>query len=74
MTVFTMVALIVAFGTTAGVLNTWIKSRDKNADRANSKEAQAMDARVKALEERIKVLERLATDKTHRLSEEIDAL
>ena len=72
MTVFTMIAVIVSVTIIGGVITTWIKSKEKNAE--SGKDTQKVDARIIALEERVKVLERLATDKRHRLSEEIDAL
>ncbi|WP_262694676.1 hypothetical protein [Kordiimonas aquimaris] len=72
MTVFTMIAVIVSVTVIGGVVTTWIKSKEKNQENGN--EAADVNARVQALEERVKVLERLATDKRHRLSEEIDAL
>lgn len=69
---FEMVPLIVLFVMVAAVLRTWIKSREKLAQQRGVTGDHVR--RIDELEERIRVLERLATDKSARLREEIEAL
>lgn len=71
MLVFEMIVWIVAIGVLGGVLSEYFKSKRKVAETATNSQA---DERIKQLEERVKVLERLATDKGSRLSDEIDQL
>lgn len=55
----------------------WLKYKTKIAMQANREtdtENAALKEQVADLEERVRVLERIATDKTSRLREEIDAL
>jgi uncharacterized protein YlxW (UPF0749 family) len=67
-----MIVLIV-FGSIS--FQAWMKQK---ADTAKSdegdEEKQALKRQVADLEERVQVLERIATDKSSRLKEEIDAL
>lgn len=71
MGVFEMVVLIVVVCVGAGVAETWMKTRSKQA---NVKVDAAMEAKMKALEARVEVLEELVTDGKHRLRAEFDAL
>ncbi len=71
MNVFEMVAIIVVFGVVGTTLQKWFSTKSKSATKTLNTEAQA---RIKALEERTAVLERLATSKSGRLRDEIDAL
>lgn len=48
--------------------------RDDEATKALVDENRQLKANVERLEERLKVLERIATDPTRRLSDEIDSL
>jgi len=52
----------------------WLKHKSREAQRGDSAETKALKEQVADLEERVRVLERLATDKRERLKEEIDAL
>ncbi len=72
MQVFEMIVWIVAIAMVAGIIQ-----RKMSLDKAKLKQAKdggADDARLKSLEERVVVLERLATDKKARLRDEIDGL
>ena len=71
MQVFDMVAVIVVFSVTAGVINNLIKSRAKNTEVSIDDDTAE---RIDGLEERIKVLERVITDDRHSLKREIDGL
>ncbi len=78
MNVFTMVVIVVALAMTAEVLRTYFKSKSakpQNPDEVIEKSSYAAEIKlIKKLEERIRVLERIATDKGHKLREEIDSL
>lgn len=67
-----MVPLIVLIAMTGAVFMTWIKSKEKRE--RNAALSKGDQARIDALEERVKVLERLVTDQPSRLAQEIDAL
>lgn len=67
-----MVPMIVLFTMAGVVAMTWIKSKEKSALHGVS--SNETDKRIKKLEERVAVLERLATDKPGKLSAEIEAL
>lgn len=69
---FEMVVLVVFIAVGAGVIQKWLKTKEKLAESATLD--AATDKRIAALEDRIRVLERIVTDKTSRLKEEIDAL
>jgi uncharacterized membrane protein YgcG len=67
--------VVTVFGSYAW--KSWLKYKYKLADQAASEtdqEKEALKAQVADLEERVRVLERIATDKSSRLKEEIDAL
>lgn len=77
MNVFTMVVMIVLIVTVGRVLRERYRAlhrltdgRDASADAENHK----LHAEVTRLNERIRVLERLATDPAKRLSDEIESL
>lgn len=72
MNVFGMVVAIVALSMGTSIILKYLKLREKQIT-ANENGSEA-DDRYKALEERVRVLEKIATDKSHKLSEEIDAL
>jgi len=77
MSVYTMVFCIVAVVMVTSIIQKWLKVRElsvrNNAD-ASQDVSGEIQAQIEALEERVKVLERIATDKSSRLKEEIDAL
>lgn len=70
--VLALLIVLIVFG--SATLQKWLKHKEATGGPADDEEKQALKARVNDLEERVKVLERIATDKSHRLSEEIDAL
>ena len=72
MTLWDMIAMVVLVSVIGGFLIQRTKSREK-IELAKIKGGNS-DERIAALEERVRVLERLATDKRERLKEEIDAL
>ena len=82
MTVFEMVFGIVLVTTLAGLYSKHLKHKERRAERAGGGDAAAEDdqsgdvkaARIAELEERIRVLERIVTDKSRRVAEEIDEL
>jgi hypothetical protein len=72
---FSMVVAIVAISVGAGVVNNWIKL--KGATRRNSdqdREMEAMKADIAKLQDRVRVLEKLAVDADRQLSQEISKL
>lgn len=72
---FTMVVAIVAISVGAGILNTWIKARANTpADMASQTELASMKADVDRLKDRVRVLEKIVTDKERDLAEEIRRL
>ncbi len=66
--------LIVAIVFGSITFKEWLKHKSKAAQRSDDAETRALRDQVADLEERVRVLERLATDKRERLKEEIDAL
>lgn len=72
MGVFDMIAFVVLIVMVSVVLMVSISARSKN-QRARGASAET-DERIQSLEERVRVLEKLATDRSARLREEIDAL
>ncbi|MBL4790417.1 MAG: hypothetical protein JKY60_15710 [Kordiimonadaceae bacterium] len=73
-TTATMVIVIVAIVFGSGLMKSWLSTRQKEAaTRTHSLDGEAK-AKIADLEERIQVLERIATDKGVRLKDEIDAL
>ncbi|MCG8504036.1 MAG: hypothetical protein MI755_05475 [Sphingomonadales bacterium] len=82
MTVFEMVFGIVLVTTLAGLYSKHLKHKERRAEMAGggdvaAEEDQSDDvkaARIAELEERIRVLERIVTDKSRRVAEEIDEL
>ena len=67
----TMVLLIVVAVAFAGSFDNWVKHKNKSAtNTSQDKEIQSLKADVQRLNERVQVLERLATDEDSRLREE----
>jgi hypothetical protein len=72
---FEMVVLIVAIVMIATVMKARVQSRHRiDTDPAEAAEAIRLREEVKALKERIHVLERIATEKENSLAREIDDL
>ena len=72
---FTMVVLIVLIAVTAGTIKNWLEIRAKHQDAGGAAEdVAAMRAEIDQLKERVRNLERLATDSDRRLDEEISRL
>jgi hypothetical protein len=71
---FEMVVLIVAIVMIASVIRSRTQARDNAALAPDSPDAEAMRMEIARLKDRVEVLERIATDKTRRLSDEIDSL
>ncbi len=72
MHVFEMVIWIVAITSIATLIRQKMKNDQSYSDKSDL-DSGALD-RISQLENRIKVLERIVTDKSHRLSSEIDSL
>ncbi len=71
---FTFVALIVFVGVAGGVINNWIKTKRESEAAVGSGEVDSLRREVADLRERVKTLERIATDTEHNLSREIERL
>lgn len=72
MTLWDMISMVVLVGVIGGIIIERSKSKER-LEMARLKSG-ADDDRISRLEERIRVLERLVTDKRERLKDEIDAL
>lgn len=72
MSVFTMVVLIVAIVTIGRIYDNQQKAKRRISD--GGTENRRLEAEITRLNERIAVLERLATDPSKRLADEIDSL
>jgi len=68
--VFVLLIIIIVFS--FGLIKAWMSNRDEN--RVDSEEADEMLAKIDALEDRIRVLERIITDNKIDLKQEIDNL
>ncbi|MEO0982261.1 MAG: hypothetical protein AAFX03_06375 [Pseudomonadota bacterium] len=72
---FQMVVLIVLISVGAGVVNNWIKMRAQSrSDLETEEELNRMRAEVDRLTERVRVLEKLATDADQPLRDEFSRL
>lgn len=69
---FEMVVLIVAIVAFASIVRSRSRSRAVEAPEAG--ETEMLHAEIARLKDRVEVLERLATDKSRRLADEIDNL
>ncbi len=77
MDVFEMVVLIVLIGTIGSMYKYHARSRHRLTDLEEQLRNLGVSdqlARIDALEERVKTLERIVTDQSNRLRREIDAL
>jgi hypothetical protein len=70
--VFTFVLLLVAIVSCAKIIQSYLERRQEK--RAPDEEVEATLARIDALEERIRVLERILTENRYDLKREIDSL
>lgn len=72
---FTMVVLIVLIAVGAGVLKTWMETRENSAmDEETKLRMEDLEREVLRLRDRVKVLEKITTDGDKHLSEEISRL
>ncbi|NQY40305.1 MAG: hypothetical protein HRT80_09430 [Henriciella sp.] len=72
---FTMVVLIVLIAVGAGVLKTWMETRENSEmDEETKLRMEDLEREVLSLRDRVKVLEKITTDGDKRLSEEISRL
>lgn len=69
---FEMVVAIVAIVMIASIIKSRVRARAEVP--ADSRETELLHAEVARLKDRVQVLERLATDKSRRLADEIDEL
>jgi len=74
MGVYTMVVFIVAIVMGTAAFRQWTKTRAQEAEAFSKGLSEDAKTRIQDLEDRVRVLERIATDKGARLKEEIDAL
>lgn len=71
----TMVVMIVVVACLAGSFDNWVKHRNKaQKNAAQDTEISSLKADVMRLTERVRVLEKLATDEDTRLRQEISRL
>jgi Na+-transporting methylmalonyl-CoA/oxaloacetate decarboxylase gamma subunit len=70
---FEMVVLIVALGVLGQVAKRYFDSKAKT-DSTQTAELELLRIQVAKLQDRVQVLERLATDRSSRLAQDIDAL
>ncbi len=72
---FIMIVLIVLISVGAGVINNYIKMKNAQTERsANDVDIDRMQAQIDQLTERVRVLEKLATDDERGLREEFKRL
>ncbi|WP_341207736.1 hypothetical protein [uncultured Sphingomonas sp.] len=74
---FIVIGLPVILGVGSDMLKRWLKHKEKMADvmmQATAEKAAQYAAHTERLEQRVRVLERIVTDKGVALAEEIDAL
>ncbi|UTW60164.1 hypothetical protein KFE96_07585 [Kordiimonas sp. SCSIO 12603] len=71
---YTMVFLIVVTVMSSLAFKNWVQMKSDQAKAKMNELGDEASRKIAELEERVKVLERIATDKSSRLSEEIDAL
>ena len=72
MSTFTMVVWIVAIGCAYGIVAKWLELR--TAKRLSDEDSETTLAKLEALEERIRVLERIVTERNFDLKQEINRL
>jgi hypothetical protein len=75
--IFFVVAVPVVLGVVSDMFRRWLKVREKEIDRAGGAAADriaAQQAQIERLEQRVRVLERIATDQGAALAAEIENL
>lgn len=72
MSTFTMVVWIVAIGCAYGIVAKWLELRAEK--RSDNEDSETTLAKLDALEERIRVLERIVTEQKFDLKREINRL
>lgn len=70
MTVFTMVAIVVVAGCVTGMVGDYLKTRRLEAKVAGAEQSPT----IAALEERVRVLEKIVTDDRYEMRREINQL
>ncbi len=73
MGVFEMVTVIVVIGCLTGVINNYLKTRQKTGA-IDSEDVDEAFERIENLEERIRVLEKVVTDDRYELKQQIERL
>ena len=72
---FTMIVLIVLISVGAGVINNYIKMKNERSERGtNDADIDKMQGQIDHLTERVRVLEKLATDDERGLRDEFQRL
>ena len=71
---FTMIVLLVIIGVGGGVINNWLKIKRESESAVGSGEVDSLRREVADLRERVKTLEKIATDSERNLSREIERL
>ncbi len=69
-----MIVAVVALGVAAQVITAYLKSKENSASDDSEFRKRLDPDRIDKLEERIKVLEKIITDKSNNLKDEIDRL
>jgi len=72
--IFEMVAIIVVASLLAGLVREWIKVKDKVEAEVDLSPVENRIDKLERLEERVRVLEAIVTDKGYDLKKEIDSL
>ena len=72
MSTFTMVVWIVAIGCAYGIVAKWLELRAEK--RSGDEDTETTLAKIESLEERIRVLERIVTERNFDLKREINRL
>ena len=66
------IIIVVAIGCATGLISDYLKTRRRELEQRGSNDEY--DARINELEERIRVLERIVTERSHDLKREINEL
>lgn len=72
--VFEMIVLVVAVSCFAGVVNNWIKTRGKVSAKDLDREFDKRLGEVDELRRRVEVLEKIVTDRSYSVKEELRRL
>lgn len=74
MQTYEMIVAIVAIVMGAGIINHWIKAKAAKGNPQLTKEFEKKVKQVDELEKRVVALEKIVTDRRHKLSDEIENL